>query len=491
MIKDYVLPGFQTPNGIDSTDKVMDVQRKLGVKDDGKWGPKTQVAYDSALKTGTDLQIRSLFVPTDATWGGLSRIALEKMIETIPGTTLSGLAFDASSQDKLYNIINTSRLSDGLKNRAKYVVGALDQGRQDALLLDVMLDGVDAYFSREALDQGAYSLATGNTKRLYENAVLPGEGAARSVLAARLPFGHSGGNAANIAVNTSVNTGAMKFLNTAVQPAKDVPMKSGLKSVSVNMDEVEEKEDKYNNLVWELQALEKSISQISIWEKIPFFYSERYQDALEQKEELQDGIAQLETELNKLYPEWSVLEISSAAQPTATLQPTPSSTPKPTPSPKPTLTPSPTTSIRPTDSTGLTVSHPEEQPKEKVDAIIQAAKERLGMKYNDMKCNELAYHSYAAAGIDIKGSAADQAELCTQNGWLISKGDLQPGDLIFWQRTDCSKPNCHRWNEIHHVGIYIGDGKIIDSSTSKDAVVERDIWEGAGYVIYGYARPRS
>ena len=485
MIKDYVLPGCKTPSGIDSADKGMNVQRKLGVKDDGMWGPKTQAAYDSALKTGSDPQIRSLFVPPDATWGGLSRIALEKMIETIPGTTVSKLPFDASSQDKLYNIIDASRLSDALKNRAKYVVGALDQGRQDALLLDVMLDGVGAYFSREALDQGAYSLATGDAKRLYENAVLPGEGAARRVLTSRLPSGHSGGNAANMAANTVAYTGTLNFLNAAVQPTKDVAMKPGVKGVSVNMDGVEEKEDKYNNLVWELQALENRISQISIWEKIPFFYSERYQDALARKEELQNSIIRLETELDKLYPEWGkALEISPA-QATATLQPTPMPTPKPTPSPTPAL------SIRPTASADSTLSYPEQQSKEKVDAIIQAAKDRLGMKYNDMKCNELAYNAYAAAGIDIKGTAARQAELCTKNGWFISKENLQPGDLIFWQRTNCSEPNCHRWNEIHHVGIYIGDGKIIDSSTSKDAVVERNIWEGAGYVIYGYARPRS
>ena len=500
MIKDYVLPGFKTPSGIDSTDKVMNVQRKLGVKDDGMWGPQTQAAYDNALKNGTDPQIRSLLVPTDifSNRNGSSRIALEKMIETIPGITVSRLAFDASSQDKLYNIIDSSRLSDALKNRAKYVVGALDQGRQDVLLLDVMLDGVDAYFSREALDQGAYSLAAGDTKRLYENAVLPGEGPARRVLEARLNSGALGRNAgnafagavANTATNTMAGTGGV--LNAEAQRTGNALMLTAAKSVPADMAEVEEKRDKYNNLVWELQALENRISRISIWEKIPFFYSERYQDALARKGELHDGIARLETELDKLYPKWdTVLDIPSAGQPTATLQPTPVPTPKPTPSPTPMPMPTPALSVRPTASADSTLSYPEQQSKEKVDAIIQAAKDKLGMKYNDMKCNELAYNAYAAAGIDIKGTAARQAELCTKNGWFISKENLQAGDLIFWQRTNCSEPNCHRWNEIHHVGIYIGNGKIIDSSTSKDAVVERDIWEGAGYVIYGYARPHS
>ena len=45
-MKNYVLPNFQTPAGIDSEEKVRLVQRRLGVNDDGIWGPKTQAAYE-------------------------------------------------------------------------------------------------------------------------------------------------------------------------------------------------------------------------------------------------------------------------------------------------------------------------------------------------------------------------------------------------------------------------------------------------------------
>jgi len=166
------------------------------------------------------------------------------------------------------------------------------------------------------------------------------------------------------------------------------------------------------------------------------------------------------------------------------LRPTPSSTPQPTSNPTTAPTSSNTVSSTPT------LGQPELMPSDKVDAIIAAARARLGLKYNDMKCNELAYEAYAAAGIDIKGTAAYQAELCEKNGWFISEDDLMPGDLVFWTQTDCSNPDCSRWKEIHHVGIYIGNGKVIDSSSSRDEVVERDLWEGAGYEIYGYARPR-
>ena len=475
MIKDYVLPGFQTPNGIDSTD-----------------------------------------------------------IETIPGTTVSRLAFDASSQDKLYNIIDSSRLSNGLKNRAKYVVGALDQGRQDVLLLDVMLDGVDAYFSREALDQGAYSLAAGDTKRLYENAVLPGEGPARRVLEARLNSGALGRNAGNefagAAANTATNTmaGTGGVLNAEAQRTGNALMLTAAKGAPIDMAEVEEKRDKYNNLVWELQALENRISQISIWEKIPFFYSERYQDALTRKGELRDGIAQLETELDKLYPKWSVLEIPSAGQPTATLQPKPSATPKPTPSPMPMPTPSPTPKPSPTPLPAYMKDAPapdnaklaahwgeflrELEQTIPVDGgltaeqrfkIIQESAEYIGKypycdkKHPDGKdCADLVKALYDAAGISLHGTSDKLAEYVFTSGWGIEKSELQPGDLIFWDDSDAND----RWNNIHHVGIYLytdikGRQWIIDSTPSEGGPAIQELWaeneRQVGFKVYGYASLRD
>jgi|GEM_PF-5875522 len=62
-MKNYVLSGFKTPTGIDSSEKVVDTQRKLGVEADGIWGPKTQAAYDRALAEQTDPQIVTLLSP--------------------------------------------------------------------------------------------------------------------------------------------------------------------------------------------------------------------------------------------------------------------------------------------------------------------------------------------------------------------------------------------------------------------------------------------
>ncbi len=71
-----------------------------------------------------------------------------------------------------------------------------------------------------------------------------------------------------------------------------------------------------------------------------------------------------------------------------------------------------------------------------------------------------------------------QAKYCFDHGYFIQKSDLVPGDLIFWTKNSC---HCGRWHEIHHVAIYIGNGRIIEAISSKGCVVINDIWgEGSG-----------
>ena len=83
------------------------------------------------------------------------------------------------------------------------------------------------------------------------------------------------------------------------------------------------------------------------------------------------------------------------------------------------------------------------------------------------------------------GCAADQAYYCRD--MTVEQSQLQPGDLVFWQNTGCS--GCGRWNEVHHVGIYIGLGKVIEASSSKGRVVIRDLWSSETYPLFMFARP--
>lgn len=118
--------------------------------------------------------------------------------------------------------------------------------------------------------------------------------------------------------------------------------------------------------------------------------------------------------------------------------------------------------------------------------IAQAALSKVGTPYSVMDCSDLSQYAYAQAGVSIPGTSVTQAQYCYNNGYTISSSALQPGDLVFWSKTSC---RCGRWNEIHHVGIYIGNGRIVDASSKNGRVVLRDIWSSGNWPILLYARP--
>lgn len=119
--------------------------------------------------------------------------------------------------------------------------------------------------------------------------------------------------------------------------------------------------------------------------------------------------------------------------------------------------------------------------------IAQAALSRAGTAYSVMDCSQLTQYAYAQAGVSLPRTSVAQAKYCYDSGYAISGVQLQPGDLIFWSKA-CS---CRRWNEIHHTGIYIGSGKIVDASSTKGRVVVRNLWgeNGDKWKIAFYARP--
>ena len=131
-------------------------------------------------------------------------------------------------------------------------------------------------------------------------------------------------------------------------------------------------------------------------------------------------------------------------------------------------------------------------PNEKGSAIVQAALTKAGCKYvwgakgpNQFDCSGFVCWCLREAGVSCANSmctsAAGQAQYCYNQGWVISQSDLQPGDLVFWQNAACTKGD--RWNEIHHTGIYIGEGKVIEASSSKGCVVIRNLWSSVSYPL--------
>lgn len=79
-------------------------------------------------------------------------------------------------------------------------------------------------------------------------------------------------------------------------------------------------------------------------------------------------------------------------------------------------------------------------------------------------CSGLVYYLYKThAGVTLNRSSRDQA----LNGYAVSRDNLKPGDLLFFSTFG--------GNRITHVGLYVGDGKMIHASTPKEGVIITDI----------------
>lgn len=72
-------------------------------------------------------------------------------------------------------------------------------------------------------------------------------------------------------------------------------------------------------------------------------------------------------------------------------------------------------------------------------------------------CSGLMLAAYRSVGVSLPHSSRGQFSV----GRPVSRGDLKPGDLIFW------------YSPIHHVGLYIGDGKIVHARNVRaDLVIQ-------------------
>lgn len=132
--------------------------------------------------------------------------------------------------------------------------------------------------------------------------------------------------------------------------------------------------------------------------------------------------------------------------------------------------------------------------------VLNVAFTKVGAPYvlgakgpNRFDCSGLVYWSIneidPALGRSLYTSAGYQYKYCKDNGYLVGESEARAGDLIFWQKPNCS---CGaKYNEIHHVGFYLGDGMILDASSSNGRVIIRKVFNGSSYRVYAYARPYS
>jgi peptidoglycan DL-endopeptidase CwlO len=87
-------------------------------------------------------------------------------------------------------------------------------------------------------------------------------------------------------------------------------------------------------------------------------------------------------------------------------------------------------------------------------------------------CSGLTMGAWDAAGVSLPHQASQQWSKTAR----ISRGDLKPGDLVFY-------------NGLAHVGIYVGNDQIIDAPTYGKPVDVRSI--NRGMPIDGYGRVRT
>jgi cell wall-associated NlpC family hydrolase len=80
-------------------------------------------------------------------------------------------------------------------------------------------------------------------------------------------------------------------------------------------------------------------------------------------------------------------------------------------------------------------------------------------------CSGLTQYAFRAAGISLPHSSRMQSQM----GRSVARGDLQPGDLVFF------------YSPVSHVGIYIGNGQMVHAPTSGDVVKVAPVDALGGY----------
>ena len=97
---------------------------------------------------------------------------------------------------------------------------------------------------------------------------------------------------------------------------------------------------------------------------------------------------------------------------------------------------------------------------------LAAAQSKIGARYvwgaegpNAFDFSGLVQWAFKQAGVNLPRTSRAQATV----GTPVAKSDLRPGDLVFFYRP------------IRHVGIYMGDGKVLNASSKKTGVKVSDL----------------
>lgn len=128
------------------------------------------------------------------------------------------------------------------------------------------------------------------------------------------------------------------------------------------------------------------------------------------------------------------------------------------------------------DEDSIDVYAPGEEPAAPSgEDLVETGERFLGLRYLwagvsawGFDCSGFTYTIHRAHGIDIPRDAGDQATV----GQDVAEDDLQAGDLLFFAQPGGT-------GSVHHVGMYIGDGKMIHAPNAEESVsiVDWQVWD--------------
>jgi len=105
-------------------------------------------------------------------------------------------------------------------------------------------------------------------------------------------------------------------------------------------------------------------------------------------------------------------------------------------------------------------------PSSAAQTAVDTARSQVGKPYeygaagpDSYDCSGLTQYAYRSAGIELPHSSRSQSEM----GTPVDRANLQPGDLVFF------------YQPVSHVGIYVGDGQMVDAGTEDTGVVQRSV----------------
>ncbi len=106
------------------------------------------------------------------------------------------------------------------------------------------------------------------------------------------------------------------------------------------------------------------------------------------------------------------------------------------------------------------------------ESVVSLAKKQVGKKYswggigpNSFDCSGLSQYIYKSCGKSIPRVSGDQYSSASK----VKKSSLEKGDLVFFSSSSSSS--------VAHVGVYIGNNKMVHAANSSTGVITSSLSE--------------